>query len=555
MELKKNYYFPILIFFICFIALFFILGFYSWPKPGDDFGAAVGVRQSGFWAMQIDTYTHWQGRVLNTFAWGLCSLFPMEKFYKILPFIVIFTYVIGSWYLVCSFFASSSVKNKFFATMLMTAFTLAFTYFLNETLYSINACPYFWCTSLILLATSLAAKALRGSRVSFWLCVTVILLNGTVYEIPCIFQGVVAFFAMIYFACVKDKKRALICGAFWLTAIASFCIMFFAPGTAIRMAIYSNSAFLPRLTKAFVVAGAHGFFTAIQFFVKPLVYVFLLFMPLIAKKVPAAKIKFKPWHIVIITSLIAPLMQFLQSWSMGTGLPERAISLTLWCMLFTWCFLWSFFYRGKLTDSKGFSSFACKYRYLILILALLISAKFADVIKSLKLGPAYLAENIARVQSINEQKAAGIEDVVITRLENRPPLIYEDLIINPDTGAMAEYYGVKSIAAVPKELINDAEAIKKIQNDNLTPLTKINTSDPQVLYWLGFLSDPIYNNSHGLEMSIDAAEHWYKLGAANGHIRCMRSLSRLNYTKDKSLHVILTALYWYAKSQIAAIRF
>lgn len=554
MELKKSFYYPILLFAIIFVSLFFILGIFSWPMPGDDYGAVVGVRQSGFWAMQVNMYLGWQGRVLNTFIWGFLSLFPMEKLYKVLSFIIIMTYAICAWFFVNNLFETSSKKNKILTTAIMTACTLAFTYYLHETVYSINACLYFGCTSFILLATALAVKALRGSRAALWGCVVVIVLNGTVYEHPCIFQGVVAFFAMIYFAAVKDKSRAKICCIFWLAALASFCIMYFAPGTAIRMRVTAKGALGLRIWNAAVVAGTHGLFTTMQFFVKPLVYVFLLFMPIIAKKIPAAKIKLKSWQIVIATALITPLMQVLHGWTMGTGLPERGISVTLWFMLFVWCLLWSFFYRGKLTESQTFANFARRWRYPILIFALLISANFVDVVKSLKLGPAYLAENKARVQSIEDQKAAGLENVVIPRLKNRPPLIFEDLNINADKGAFAKYYGVKSVLAIPPELINDPEAIKEIQNDNLTPLTQVEISDPWVLYWLGYDSDPIYRSSLGIEVSIEAAKHWHRLAADKGHPRSMRALSRLIYTEDKSLSGILRALYWYAKSQFAWIR-
>lgn len=554
MELKKNFHLPLLIFSIFFIALFCILGVYSWPQPGDDFGMAVSVRNSNFWDIQIGMYIHWMGRVFMTFMWSLTSIPPMEFTYNFLSSLIILSYVIGAWFLVGSFFKSSPAKNKILATALITACTLAFTFYLHETVYSLNAAAYFWCTSLMLLDSALAVRALKGSRPAFWGCIAVIIINGTVFEQDCIFQGVVAFFAMIYFAAVKDKKRASICCMFWLAAILSFCIMYFAPGTAIRMKVYDKGTLLGRLSQAFAVTGAHGLFTAMQFFVKPLVYVFLMFMPLIAKKIPAAKIKLKIWHIVIITALTAPLMQVLHGWTMGTGLPERGISLTLWCMLFTWCILFAFFYRGKLTNSERFINFSRKYRYPILILALLISANFIDVVKALRLGPAYLAENIARVQSMKEQKAAGIEDVVITRLETKPPLIYEDVKLEVNKGSFAQYYGVKSVLAIPKELIGNSQAIKEMQNDNLKPLTQANISDPWVLYWLGYLSDPIYNSPHGLEMTNEAAQYWHGLAAEKGHPRSMRALSRLIYTSDKSFHGILRALYWYAKSQIASIR-
>ena len=173
--------------------------------------------------------------------------------------------------------------------------------------------------------------------------------------------------------------------------------MFLAPGTSVRMAsVEGAQSILQRTIHGLAIAGVHGFFTAVKFFCKPIVYVIILFLPLTSKHITNTKIHLKAWHIVIITSLIAPAMQFLQSWAMGTGFPDRAVSLTLWSMGFVWCALWIFFYHGRLSEYYPLSSF----KWIALIIVLLANANFIDVVSALKAAPAYKAEQEARREYI-----------------------------------------------------------------------------------------------------------------------------------------------------------
>jgi len=453
-----------------------------------------------------------------------------------------------------------SRKNKILLTAIITASTLAFNSALNETLYWLNGAHYFWCQSLFILALGLAVKALRDSKFTLLICVIVLFLNGIMHEQICIFQGILAFIAMIYFYYDRDKKRALICCILWLTSIAAFCVSYFSPGTVARMSSsYLNDIpIIKRFTNAAVVACSHGLFTIIKFFVKPLNYVFLLFLPLIAKKIPAAKIKLKIWQIVILTALIAPLMQFLEGYGLGIGFPDRAVSLTLYCMFVVWCLLFSFFYRGKITTSEKFSDFSRKFRYPFLIFALLISFNFIDAVIALKIAPAYKAEHSARVQSISEQKAAGVSEIIVKRFDIRPALIYDDFSCGKISGFAAKSYGVENFWNLPGELIGDTEAFNDIRNGNTKPLIKFAEKDMRILESIAVACDPMQNreqkNSMGLEVSYKEAERWNRLGASHGNPQSMRSLSRLIYTQDKSFHGILRALYWLMRSQLATLR-
>ena len=79
-----------------------------------------------------------------------------------------------------------------------------------------------------------------------------------------------------------------------------------------------------------------GFFTVVKFFMNPIMYVFLLFLPSITRNVPSfdegVARRLRAWHIGLITALTALLMQAIAGWGTSAGLPGRAESLTLWLM-------------------------------------------------------------------------------------------------------------------------------------------------------------------------------------------------------------------------------
>lgn len=343
-------------------------------------------------------------------------------------------------------------------------------------------------------------------------------------------------------------------------SIAAFCVLYFTPGTDVRMAsrFVKTMPMTERLYTATVIACAHGLFTIMKFFCKPLVYVFLLFLPLVTKKIPQAKIKLKVWHIVIITSLIAPFMQFLMGYGAAIGLPDRAVSLTLWCMFFMWCMLFSLFYRGRLTESEKFLNFARRWRYPLLVLALLISTNFCDAAGAMRIAPAYRAEYLARIQSIHEQNERGIDEPIVTRFENKPAFIYEDFGSGLVTGDVAKFFGTEKFFVIPKEFVDDPQAISELRAGNMFPLTKIAESDMRILDSIALTCDPMQHPNdktlRGFEVSYEQAEKWNLLGVAHNNPQSMRSLSRLTYGQDKSLKGIFRALYWLSRYTVASLR-
>ena len=97
MELKKKFYFPLVLFLIAFIGVFIWLGWYSWPSPGDDFTLCTRVEQSGFWEFQKDFFLHDNGRLFNGFLMSVCLSLPFEATYKFWAILTILTYAICVW--------------------------------------------------------------------------------------------------------------------------------------------------------------------------------------------------------------------------------------------------------------------------------------------------------------------------------------------------------------------------------------------------------------------------------------------------------------------------
>ena len=222
MLIKKKYYYPAAVMLFAYIMLFCVLGFYNWPMPGDDFSFAMSVAKNGFWKAQCLMYSGWSGRIMNTILVDIFASLPLELIYPFLASITTLTYIAALYFLVRTIKPDMSLHSGILLALIGTASTLAFTYSLHSTFYWLAGSPYFWCTSLFLLSLAFAVKSLRGQRIYFYLCLVVIMMNGTVLEQPAIFQGIIAFTAMIYYIYLKDKKT--VCYNLYVLACIDFGI-------------------------------------------------------------------------------------------------------------------------------------------------------------------------------------------------------------------------------------------------------------------------------------------------------------------------------------------
>lgn len=546
----------VFVFSVLIIVMFCTLGFFSRPYPFDEFGFYNRLAKEGFIQAQITMYTNWSGRIFNSFIVFSSVFFRLETIQPFIALTVTLTYALACLFLVSAIFPALTLFVKLSLSLMACALTLCFTYSLYETFYWLPGAPYFLSQTLILFALGLALKAFKGSRSSFIICVIVLFLNAMNLEQPCVFQGIIAFLAMIFFSVRGNKKCALMCGAFWLVSVAGFCVVYFSPGTAVRMSWMSqaNSIF-SKILGGFISAFSMGFLNTFQFFAKPLLYAVLFFLPATAAKIPPADEKLsrslKSWHIVASMFFISMFMQFMMGViSSGTsGLPERGVSLSMWLMYFTWNILWVFFYRGKLISSEGFRNFCAKFRWPALILSVLISANFRDCVMDLRIAPQYAAEYDGNVNMILEQRKDGITELHIPSLKNRPALISDfDPSMTWAYSSIAQYYGAENLYVVPHELFGDSEAVKKLESGDLEPLEKLAVNgDINSMLYLGTSRDPYM--SGGPNTNAQEAEKWYKMGSEKGERRCMRRIARVMLKRN-----FPEAVCWLLKYHIFTTR-
>ncbi len=539
------------------IALFCVLGLFSRPYPADDFGFYNAVAEEGFIQAQILMYTQWAGRIFNTFLVYSAALFPLEK---VQPFIALFDsviYTLACLVLVSVIFPALTLFAKLSLSLMVCALTLCFTYSLNETFYWLaGGMTYFVAQVMIVLALALAIKAYRGSRSSFILCMIVLFLNATNLEQPCVFQGVIAFAAMIYFFARVNKRAALMSGAYWLVSVAGFCIMYFAPGTAVRMGagtLKSPSVFA-MIRNGLILAFSMGVMNIFQFFFKPLTYTMLLFLPAIAEKIPPADEKLsrrlRAWHIIAAVSAVSMSMQFIVGAVMYRGLPPRGVSLSLWLMYFTWNTLLIFFYRGRLIHSKGFKNFCAKFRWPVLILSVLVSANFRDCVNNLRIAPEYAAEYDSITESMKAQSRRGEKILTAPRIKARPNLLYWNIEYMSAHENIAKYYGGEKFYIIPEELSQNPEAVKKLTSGNLEPFAELaDKGDTEAARIIGNYRDPRNNARNPAAWNPEEAEKYYRIGAENGNAFCMRPLARMVYTKN-----LPEGIYWLVKAHIKWFR-
>ena len=544
----------IFVFSLVIVAMFCVLGIFARPMPFDEYGFYNAVAGQGFVNANISSYLGWTGRVLNTFLMYTCALFRLENVQPYLPFITVITYILAAFSLIGALFPSLTSRAKVSLSFLACAMTLCFTFSLHETFYWLPGMPYFWAGTLIILATSLAVKAFRGSRSSFILCMIILFLNGTNLEQACVYQGIAAFLVMIFFMLRGERKRALMAGAFWLASVAGFCTIYFAPGTSVRMekmnVIAPHPSVIKQFLRGFVSAFSLGVLNTFQFFAKPIIYTVIFFMPMIAEKVPAVderlSRKARVWHIVAVMFIIAMFMQYMMGFIGGGGLPPRGVSLSLWLLAFTWVMFWVFVYRGSLVQSVKFRNFCAKSRWLILIVSVLISANFRECVSAFRTAPDYYAEWQTRIDMILSQREKGITNLRVPPLKTKPALIFSDIDPNAEWSwpLFARYYGAEEIHLVPEELAGNPDDVAKLMSANLEPYAKLaEKGDTEAMMIIGHYLNPRVPDGNPETKNADEALRWYTLGSEAGDSQCMKNRSRLLMTRNFLQAVYCQVMY------------
>lgn len=552
--------FVLSLFSLFYVALFCWLGLYTCPSA-DDYGFFYDIPKSGFVEVQKSCYCHGTGRVFNTFLLSVMTSLGADSFYGILPLATVLLSLIALYFCLGTLIPGLSVRGKMTFALLLQAATLSVLPALNETLYWMSGMPYTWATAFAFFVLALAVKAFCEKKIglAFWSCSVLLFLNGTLLEPTSVMQIVLAFLALLYFLHLGEAVKARRAAVFLAVALLAFLVMLLAPGTTVRMRGMAAFAFFPRLFRTLGVAVFFGFFTIVKFFMNPIVYVFLLFLPSITRNVPSFDERGAPrlraWHIGLLTAFIAPLMQAIAGWATGSGLARRAESLTLWLMGAAWFLLWSFCYRREKTLERIRASFLFRWRWMLLTLCLLLSPNFVALIGDLRGAPAYKAELEARDASVIRQKEAGRRDVVVPLLAVRPKLLFfTDLRPWPSDWKnqyYAKYREVETVSALPLQLLPQDDTMPDMRQETLVGLEKLaEAGDVRLQFLMGEMYDAVFASMDGVEKDNAKAVEWYLKAARQGDAQAQRSLARLLHSSEGFLlKDYLKTIYWLARSQ------
>jgi hypothetical protein len=531
---ERRNFFLFSFFFAAYIFLFCWLGRYAFPSA-DDFAFTNDLIANGFWEAQRRMYFSWSGRLTSMSLLYLSYSLGMENIY---PFLASFTSLLNLtviFLLLRVLLRDESRWRLLTLSLLLQAVCLASTPGHNEILYWLCGSYYTWSATLATLCLAMSVRVLRDRKkgVFFFALLVLVFLNGMLIETMTAMQVGVAFVFTVYFLCRKQYASAKLMAFILAAALCGLLVTLTAPGNFIRMGKIS----LPvRLFETIATAAAFGGITSIKFFTKPIVYLAILYSPVIAARVkpfdPVLSKHLRAWHIFVLVVLIASLQQAVGGATMGAGLPARSEGLAIWVMGAAWLLLWAFGYRNEETFEKIRSLGIFPWRGALLILCLLLSGNFIALLQDLRIAPLYVAEQRQREALVARQKAEGKADIVVPVLTVKPTLLFfSDLRPSPNdwkNHAFAAYYGVRSISALPEELLRDEKAQSDFQEGNLSGLEALALAgNSEAQFMLGEIYDTTFAPANNVAKDNAAAAKWYRMAAEQGHSHAQRRLARL----------------------------
>jgi hypothetical protein len=539
--------------------LFCCIGVYAYAQA-DDYGF-VNMLKSGFWEAQKNMYVSWSGRCTNTFLLFLAYSFDLARLYPLLSYMNALLNTAAFYALLTAFAVQISASKKLSIALLFQAVWFSFVPGLNENFYWLCGMPYTWTAALSLLVMAISIQVLREKKrgVLFVLLLALVFFNGTILEPTSVMQAAVFFLFFFYFLWRKNTFAARQMAFIFTAALCAFGVMFFSPGNAVRMSATMLSRFTAQnILQTLGVAAAFGGITALKFFTKPIVYLAILYSPVIAAHVkpfdPVLSKHLRAWHIFLLAALLAPFQQAIAGFATGAGLPARAEGLAIWIMGAAWLFLWVFGYRNEAVFAKIRSLRVYSLRGALLALCLLLNSNFIALVQDLRAAPLYAAEQRQREASVMRQKTEGKTDIVVPALTVKPKLLFfTDLRPSPHdwkNQSFAEYWGVRSVSVLPKELLHGEKARSGFRERKLAGLEALaSAGDPELQFMLGEIYDTTFASAEDVVKDDAAAAQWYRMAAEQGYAHAQRRLTRLYALGRGVPKSYLRAVGWLLRSQ------
>jgi uncharacterized membrane protein len=342
---------------------------------------------------------------------------------------------------------------------------------------------------------------------------------------------------------------------FILTAtFCAFLVTITAPGNFSRQSAAKQIFSAGELLQTLGVAGTFGCVTALKFFVSPITWVLLLYMPAIAKTTPSFDAKvvglLRVKYIVLFVILIAAGNQAINGFALGTPLSPRGEGLTMWMMAVAWLFLWIFGYRNERLFAKIEKLKIYPWRNYILIFCLIVSPNFISLIRDIRIAPLYAQEMKERYASTERQRREGKKEIFLPSLRHIPKSsFYNDLTLFPE-GALnnagySAYWGVGATICYPY-------ALEAGSGENFTSLRDVidrleaieNDGDPEVAFKLGEVHDAIFPVMGGVSKDNTLAAEYYMKAAQLGYAPAQSRLIRVYATGAGVPQNYFYALWW-----------
>jgi hypothetical protein len=521
-------------FLVMYIGLFCFLGLYTFPQA-DDYNIANMVNRYGFWQAQVQWYLNWPVSPVYQVLVSAVTLANF-KLYNALQFVTCLMNI-------CVLYGvlRVTVKNldrgrTFLIALLMQAVWLAVATGLSENFYWMDAIGYTWNGTFLLLTSALLIAVLKKGTPDVKLivaCSALLFITGEFG--PQVGSFLCAALFGLFCICLLERKKSAsvyFFGAMYV-AFAGFLVLYFSPGTAARMSVSGDLS--KNILQTFGVAAVFGSITALKFFTKPVIYLTILYSPVIAAHAePFDSIVSKhlrAWHIFVLVALIAPFQQAIAGFATGAGLPARAEGLAIWTMGTAWLFLWAFGYRNEAAFDKIRSLRIYPWRGVLLTLCLLLNGNFISLLRDLHVAPLYAAEQKQREALVTRQKAEGKTDIVVPSLTVKPKLLFfTDL--RPSSydwknQSYAQYWGIHSVSALPAPLLNDEGARRDFLEGKPESMEALaDAGDPEAQFMLGEIYDTTFASLSGTPKNNATAAQWYLLAAQQQYAPAQRRLSR-----------------------------
>jgi hypothetical protein len=538
--------------------LFCWIGVYTYAQA-DDY-AYLNMLKAGFWEAQKSWYMDWTGRCANTVLVSLACFFDLPRIYFLLPCLNALLNIAVFYTLLTAIAERMSTNKKFLMALLLQAVWFSYMPGLNQNFYWLCGMPYTWTATLSLLVAATLVYLLRKQNrgILFALLPVLVLFNGTILEQTSLAQMGIFFLLTLYYIRRGERRSMWTTGMAFIAATAAFLVMYFAPGTAIRISGGFNGL-NKNILQTFSVAAVFGGFSALKFFIKPIIYLVILYMPVIVKAIPPFDAKatalLRVKHIVLFVILVAAGNQAIHGFAVGTPLPLRAEGLTMWMMAAVWLFLWVFCYRNKKLFAKIEKLKIYPWRNLILVLCLLLSPNFIALTRDIRIAPLYAQEMEERYASTEQQKREGKKVIFLPSLKFIPKSIfYSDLTLSPENTlnniGYSKYYGVYATICYPHALMSDGEEFTSLQDVVEKMKLTANNGDLEILFKLGEVYDSLFPFPAMDDFSKDntLAAQYYLQAAQRGYAPAQSRLIRVYATAAGVPRDYFRALGWVLRS-------